>query len=249
MDYTGRFSGRADWYARYRPSYPARIISILRKEVGLDSRHTVADIGSGTGLLTRVFLENGNRVFGVEPNDSMRSYAERSLGPFRGFVSVKGTAEHTTLPNRSVDLVTAGLALHWFDPSEAAKEFSRISKQGGTLCVVYNTRKNDRVGRAYEEIVSRYENDRAEVPDAEAGLIARFFKGGEYSKLEVPNEQSLDREGLLGRLLSASYMPRPVERRKSAELRRDAATMFERFSSDGRLKLRYRTTIYFGRIP
>jgi SAM-dependent methyltransferase len=248
VDYTRRFTKRADWYASYRPGYPASVIDILEKEMGFGSRSVVADIGSGTGLLTRVFLENGNRVFGVEPNDRMRSYAERDLGGFRNFVSVRGTAEHTTLPSRSVDLVAAGQALHWFDPARAAKEFSRISKPGGRLCVAYNSRKNDKVGRAYGEIISRHARDRAKVPLADARYIARFFKDRKYSKFEVSNEQSLGLEGLLGRLLSASYMPPPDEERKYSRLRGDVTKMFEKFSSDGSLKLRYRTNVFIGRI-
>ena len=208
----------------------------------------VADIGSGTGLLTRVFLENGNRVFGVEPNDSMRSYAERDLGGLRNFVSVRGTAAHTTLPSKSVDLVAAGQALHWFDSARAAREFSRISKPGGSLCVAYNNRKNDRVGTAYGEIIRRHGRDRAKVPHADARYIARFFKDEEYSEFEVPNEQSLRLEGVLGRLLSASYMPPPEEKEDYSKLRGDVAKMFEEYSSDGRLKLRYRTNVYVGRM-
>ena len=248
MDYTHRFSNRASWYARSRPSYPSEIITILEDELGFGYRHIVADIGSGTGLLTRVFLENGNRVFGVEPSDTMRSYAERDLGSYRNFVSVRGTAERTTLPRGCVDLVTAGQALHWFDPGKAAEEFSRITKPGGALCVVYNSRKNDRVGLAYEEIIAKCEKDRALVPEADEKYIARFFKGGRYSKFEIPNEQSLDFEGLLWRLLSASYMPPPGESRGYARLGKEVAKMFERLSSDGRLRLRYRTGIYVGKI-
>jgi SAM-dependent methyltransferase len=247
-DYTRRFSKRAGWYASYRPGYPAAVIAILEKEIGFGPRQVVADIGSGTGLLTRIFLENGNRVFGVEPNDSMRSHAERDLGGFRNFVSVRGTAERTTLPSRSIDLVASGQALHWFDPGRSVREFSRIAKPGGGLCVTYNKRKNDSVGRAYEQVIARYEKDRAKVPGAGAKYVARFFKGGECSKFEVPNEQSLDFEGLLGRILSASYMPHPDEKSGYPKLRRDVRKMFEKFSSDGRLKLSYRTNVFVGRI-
>jgi SAM-dependent methyltransferase len=208
----------------------------------------VADIGSGTGLLTRVFLENGNRVFGVEPNDRMRSYAERDLGGFRNFVSVRGTAEHTTLPSKSVDLVAAGQALHWFNPAKATREFRRISKPGGSLCAAYNSRRNDTLGRAYEKIIKKYERDRAAVPGTSMKRLRRFFKDGEYSNHAVPNEQLLDFEGLLGRILSSSYMPPPDDRHGYLKLREDVAKVFERFSSGGRLKLRYRTSVFVGRI-
>ena len=245
--FTSRFDHRASFYSKYRPGYPRELLRILGREIGFDSRDVVADVGSGTGLLTRLFLENGNRVFGVEPNDEMRSYAEGALAGFRSFVSVRGRAERTTLPRKSVDLVTAGQALHWFDPAEAAKEFARISKPKGALCVVFNTRKDDRFGRAYRAVVDRHERDFAKVPDVDSEHLARYFKSGEYSEFVVPNEQSLDFQGLLGRLLSASYMPSPTDKKGFARLESDVRRLFGRFSTDGTVKLRYRTEVYLGR--
>lgn len=245
-DYTRRFSKRADSYASYRPSYPVGIIPLLEKEVGFTSRQVVADIGSGTGLLTKVFLRNGNKVFGVEPNARMRYYAVRDLGGFASFVSVRGTAEHTTLPGKSVDLVAVGQALHWFDLDRAAREFHRISKPGGSLCAVYNRRRNDALGRAYEKVIRKHERDWAAVPGSSMKRLKHFFRDGRYTKFTVPNEQSLDFDGLLGRILSSSYMPPPDEGRDSSEVRRDILRVFEEFSSNGRVKLRYRTDVYVG---
>lgn len=246
-DFTDRFADRAAVYSKYRPGYPSEILPILGREVGFSGKDIVADVGSGTGLLTRLFLENGNRVFGVEPNDEMRSYAEGALAGFRNFVSVRGRAERTTLPGGCVDLIAAGQALHWFDPSSAIAEFSRISKPGGRLCIVFNERKSDGFGRAYLEVVKRHQRDFAKVPGIGAKSLARYFKDRKYSKFEAPNEQSLDFQGLLGRLLSASYMPSPRERGGFEELRKDVLRLFKRFDRDGRVKLRYRTEIYIGR--
>jgi len=248
LDYTRRFTKRADWYASYRPGYPAKIIAILEKKIGFRRRQVVADVGSGTGLLTKIFLENGNKVFGVEPNKSMRAYSERDLSGFRNFISVRGTAEHTTLPTKSVDLVTVGQALHWFNRVRASREFRRISKPGGSLCAVYNVKRSDRLGRAYEKVIRRHEVGKAAVPNSSMKRLRYFFKDGKYSKFTVPNEQSLDFEGLLGRILSSSYMPRPDESRGPSELRRDALNVFESFGSDGRVRLRYRTNIFIGSI-
>ena len=113
--FVNRFSGKAEMYAKYRPSYPRSILKILEEEIAFNKDQIVADIGSGTGLLSKVFLENGNKVYGIEPNDEMRAFGEKFLSEWKNFISVKGTAEHTGLKDHSVDLVTAGQALHWFD--------------------------------------------------------------------------------------------------------------------------------------
>ncbi len=114
-DFTKRFTGRAFVYSTSRPSYPRGILDILRSEINFDETYTIADIGSGTGLLSQLFLENRNRVLAVEPNDEMRGFAEKSLDKFPKFLSVRGTAEQTGLEGASVDLVVIGQALHWFD--------------------------------------------------------------------------------------------------------------------------------------
>ena len=248
LDSARRFSQRADYYSRYRPGYPPEVIGILAREIGFSARSIVADIASGTGLLTRLFLANGNHVFGVEPSDRMRAHAERDLSTFGSFVSVRGTAERTTLKGRSVDLITVGQALHWFDSPKAIKEFSRISKPGGSLCVVYNERRNDRFGRAYGALIKKHKMKGADVPNAGARCISCFFRDGKCSRFEVPNEQSLGFQGLLGRLLSASYMPSPSGSKSHAGLRRDVKDLFERFSSEGKVRLRYRSVLYVGRV-
>ena len=139
-DFIHRFTGRASDYSMHRPEYPRQILDILKTEGGFDQNKTVADIGSGTGLLSRLFLQNGNKVFCVEPNDEMRSFAEQDLSRFPNFVSIKGRAEDTTLKDSSVDLVTVGQALHWFDHELAKKEFERILRNNRDVCIVYNDR-------------------------------------------------------------------------------------------------------------
>src|ERR1700675_1047450 len=126
-----RFSNRVVDYVRYRPGYPAALLDLLRAECGFSSNHLVADVGSGTALLTKLFLENGNRVFGVEPNQEMRQAGEEFLKSFPKFTSVAGSAEATTIGDASVDFVTAGQAFHWFDPRAARREFIRILKPNG----------------------------------------------------------------------------------------------------------------------
>jgi ubiquinone/menaquinone biosynthesis C-methylase UbiE len=139
-DVTQRFSSRVDNYIRYRPGYPDAILDTLRDAYGLTPASIVADVGSGTGILTEMFLRHGNVVYGIEPNREMREAAERLLAGYDRFHSVAATAEDTTLGDDSVDLVTAGQAFHWFDPSKARAEFARVLKPGGWVALIWNER-------------------------------------------------------------------------------------------------------------
>ena len=217
--------------------------------MGLTSNKTVADIGSGTGLLAKLFLENGNRVFGVEPNARMRYHADKNLSTFHRFVSVRGTAEHTTLKAGSIDLVVVGQALHWFDPAGTAAELARISRPGGNLCIVYNeTRRGSRVMRAFQDVTDRNEVRRRRVPDVGMRYSRRFFEGGRLSKFILPNEQTLDFNGLMGRLLSGSHMPTRDEPKRLKKLERDVRLLFDRFHEDGQITLLYDTRLFVGRV-
>jgi len=244
-----RFSIRADYYSKYRPGYPKEILRVLRKETGFDANRVVADVGSGTGLLSRVFLENGNRVFCVEPNARMRFHAEEDLRTFRNFVSVDGTAERTTLPDQSVDLVTVGQALHWFDPVGAAREFSRISRPAGLLCIAYNEkRRGSKFMRAFREVTNRNESPGKKTPDVDSRYVSRFLADSGFSRVILKNEQRLDYEGLLGRLLSDSHMPTPGESQKIRNLKADVRQLFDAYQSDGTVRLLYDTRLFVGRV-
>ena len=128
IDPTRRFSTRAEFYARARPRYPQALLKFCCNTLGLKPVHRVADVGSGTGFLSELFLQNGNRVFAIEPNEEMRRKAEAALGSNPSFVSIDATAESTGLGDASVDFIVAGQAFHWFDPPRARREFTRILK-------------------------------------------------------------------------------------------------------------------------
>jgi SAM-dependent methyltransferase len=244
--FVNRFSGKAQMYSKYRPGYPKAILNILSEETDFERAKIVADIGSGTGLLSKVFLENGNKVFGVEPNDEMRSLAEKNLSGFDYFVSVKGTAENTGLDSRSVDLVAAGQALHWFDRDACRSEFARILI-GGNVLIVYNERSKDKKGamEAYENVTNKH-TKKTEVPDIDDDFLSKFFKKG-YKKFSVPNEQSLDFEGLLGRAESASYLPSQGQE-GFVEMKHDLQTLFNAHQKNGRITLEYSTLLFLGQI-
>src|SRR5947209_10684741 len=165
VDPTQRFSSRVEQYIKARPSYPVEILRVLRDECGLTSSSVIADIASGTGLFTRLLLENGNEVFGVEPNPEMRKAGEEFLAGYSRFHSIAGKAEATGLPDQSFDFVTAAQAAHWFDRESARREFARLLKPEGWTVLVWNERctNSTRFLRAYEELLLRFGTDYAEV--------------------------------------------------------------------------------------
>ncbi len=248
-DYTGRFTGRAEAYAKYRPKYPRSILRALRKEMGFSPTWVVADVGSGTGILSELFLEHGNSVYGVEPNADMRAAAEETLLPkFRGaFRSVNGKAELTTLAPHSIDLIVVGQALHWFDIDGARAEFARILTERGRVCVLYNDRVKEKgFMAAYGRVAKSYSSaPRGGVPKVGAATLRRLLH--RYKTLAFRNSQRLTHSGLLGRLLSASYAPAPGDSEGRAKLERTVRRIFARYSRNGSVTLRYRTRCHIGR--
>jgi ubiquinone/menaquinone biosynthesis C-methylase UbiE len=249
-DFTQRFTGRAETYSRYRPTYPKHVFDILEKEANFDPSKIVADVGSGTGILSKLFLANGNKVFGVEPNDDMRKIAESSLAGFQKFVSIKGTAENTMLEDQSVDLITVAQALHWFDPERSWKEFRRIAKQVGYLCILYNDRKKDdasEVMQRYEDVIDKYASNKPKLERIEDEILSKFFSEWSFRKFSIANQQILDFAGLLGRVSSASYMPQPKENEFSA-VEKELKDVFDKYQKDNKIMLSYNTNIFLGQI-
>jgi SAM-dependent methyltransferase len=245
-----RFSSRVANYVRYRPGYPPAIIDLLKTECGLTSESLIADIGSGSGKLTELFLENGNGVFGVEPNAAMRVAAEEILQAYSGFISVDGTAESTTLISASVDFVIAGQAFHWFDVTKAKAEARRILKPGGWAVLVWNERQVDTTPflHDYEQFLLQYGSDYPVVRHENAVAAIGDFFAPENVRLEsYPNSQEFDFESLKGRLLSTSYIPELGHPNFDSMLR-DLGDIFNKYEKDGRISFDYDTRAYYGRL-
>ncbi len=249
-DPTQRFSSRVDNYVRYRPDYPLEVLYLLKNECGLTPDSVIADIASGTGLFTRLLLENGNRVFGVEPNADMRGAGEQFLAQYPHFTSVAGTAEATTLPDQSVDLVTAAQAAHWFDRGKARREFLRILKPQGWTVLLWNERRTDSTPflRDYEQLLLSYGTDYQEVRhERTTAEISDFFAPAPFQSRELEMRQELDYSALEGRLLSSSYTPGPDHPTYESMLR-ELRRMFDAHRVNGRVALEYNTLVYYGRL-
>jgi SAM-dependent methyltransferase len=250
VDPTKRFSNRVENYLKYRPSYPAEIIPLLKTGCGLTSDSLIADIGSGTGFLAELFLKNGNTVYGVEPNAEMRSAGERLLAKYPKFLSVNATAESTTLANNSIDLIIAGQAFHWFDQEKAKLEFKRVVKSAGWVVLVWNgfLVETSALVRGYQELLMEYGTDYKEVNrEIEDCDIAAFFSPRECRQAHFPFKQVFDFEGLKGRLLSASYAPEPNHPRFD-QMIDDLRQVFMANQKDGRVDFDYETLVYYGKL-
>jgi len=247
---TSRFSDRVDNYVLYRPSYPAEVLDALKAECKLMPGHRVADIASGTGLWSRLLLENGNPVFGVEPNAEMREAGARLMATFPNFTSVSGTAEATTLAAQSVDFVTAAQAAHWFDRRPARREFTRILKPGGWLVLLWNERLTHSTEflREYEDLLLTYGTDYEDVRhERTTEAVNEFFDPAPFQEREFEMRQEFDYAGVEGRLLSSSYAPGP-EHPQHAPMLRELRRIFDARAVQDRVAFEYKTRLYFGRV-
>lgn len=247
---TQRFSSRVDHYVRYRPGYPPEVLALLKAECALTRDSVIADVASGTGIFTRLLLDNGNRVFGVEPNPEMRAAGQRFLAEYFNFSSVAGSAEATTLPVRSVDIVTAAQAAHWFDRPRARQEFVRILKTAGWTVLLWNERKTNGTAflEDYEQLLLTYGTDYREVRhERTTAEIADFFAPSAYQSRVFAVRQDLDYSALEGRLLSSSYTPEPGHpgyKPMLAQLRE----IFNARQINGRVSLEYETRVFYGQL-
>jgi SAM-dependent methyltransferase len=247
---TERFSSRVENYVRYRPSYPPAAMALLQERCGLGPGAAVADLGSGTGILTQLLLASGAQVFGVEPNDGMRAAAEVLLAGAPRFHSVRGTAEDTTLAPDSVDLVVAGQAFHWFKVEPARREALRVLRAGGYGALLWNEHPSE--GSAFLQDFERLA--RAHAPEYEQVVGSRAdegamreFLGGAMQLATFPNQQRFDYPGLIGRLMSSSWAPE-AGHPQHAPLLAGMREVFERHARNGTVIFPYLTLVYYGRM-
>jgi SAM-dependent methyltransferase len=247
---TERFSTRVENYIKYRPGYPTAVLELMRVKCGLSANSMVADMGSGTGILTELLLETGATVNAVEPNKEMRAAAERLLSDYGRFRSVNGTAEETTLAGASVDLITASQAFHWFDVSKSRREAVRILKPHGWAVLIWNERPLDAGAflDEYDALLRRHAPDYDRVTNmrADEAKIRDFF-GHTPETAVFAYRQTFDFAGLEGRLMSSSYAPEagdPQHEPMIAGLR----DLFERHNRAGKVVFPYRTLVYFGKF-
>lgn len=250
-DPTSRFSERVQHYIASRPSYPAAALDAFVHHTALAPGARIADIGSGTGIFSKLLLDRGYEVLGVEPNSAMRLAAEQLLWEEDHFESVAGRAEETNIATASCDAVTAAQAFHWFDSARAREELRRILKPGGSIVLIWNQRHLDTTPFlcAYEEFLHNWGTDYAQVSESyeDPEAIAGLYRGAEWRVDTFPNLQHFNYPGLCSRVLSCSYVPgkdNPNRPPMLAALR----ALFEEYAEDGQVTFEYDTNLYIGRV-
>ncbi len=245
LDPKKRFSSRVENYIKYRPTYPSEIVKYLKEIDILKDDSVIADIGSGTGILSEVFLKNGNIVHGIEPNADMRNAAEKLLETYSNFISIDGSAETTNLKAKSINIITVGQAFHWFDIKQTQKEFKRILKEEGYVVLIWNNRKKSGYGFSteYEKFILKYGKD-YKFTRKDKTNINNFFK---YEKKVFSNYQDFDFEGLKGRLLSASYIPLE-DSPEYGDMIKELESIFDKYHQNGIIRLEYDTEVYYGNL-
>ena len=251
MKTTENFTDKANIYAKYRPSYPNEYIEYLLSANELNENQIVADIGSGTGIFSRQLLENDLHVIGVEPNDDMRKMAEQSLKRYPRFQSIKATAEHTTLKENSVDLVTVAQAFHWFNKEAFKIECQRILKQKAHVALVWNSRDGTSpIIKENADICQKtcpnfkgFSGGIEETPE----MFNSFFKDGKYEFKEYQNDLLFDYEGFLGRNLSDSYAPKKNDKEYKNFIFL-LSELFEKYSKNGKILIPNLTRSYLGNV-
>ena len=243
-----RYAGKASQYSRYRPTYPASALEVLRRELGPAAR-AIADIGAGTGLFSRPLLEAGFQVHAVEPNADMRREAESSFAGWENFRSIPGTAEATMLPAASMDAVSCAQSFHWFAVDQVISEFRRILKPGGAVFLIWNNQRFglDDFHREYEAVLRRGCPDYDRFKLASVGYtpetLRAMFGTPHVTEYHRDNEQLLDLDGLKGRISSVSYCPRPDSAAYRSVM--DAVdTLFSIHQCDGLVRIQYDVEMY-----
>lgn len=251
-DPTQRFTARAEEYVRWRPDYPPEVVAFWVNHFGWQRGSTILDAGSGTGIMSALLLDAGMRVLAVEPNSDMRVAAEERFAGHAFFESVPGSAEDTMLPDGSADGAVAAQAFHWFDPEKTRAELLRVLRPPCEVGIVWNVRQTESTPflRHYEALLHEWGTDYAAVQRRQAHpeeSLSHFFEHGAIVSTTFPNEQRFGYEGLEGRLLSCSYVPKKGDA-AFAPMLKALRRLFDEHQEAGEVAFRYDVRVYAGTL-
>lgn len=249
-----KFSGKAEIYDKYRPTYPTALINVLYNEIHGDENSRVADIGAGTGIFTKALLGKFRNVTAIEPNGDMYSVLRANLPDI---TAVQNSAENTGLPQSSFDLITTAQAFHWFDKDMFRNECKRILKPNGKLAVIWNRRVRNDFWARRDEIFTRYcetfhtghvfvgHNGVDEDKEGD-----KFFKEvylGDCKVFTYDNPFLMTKEQFIGDTLSRSHAPKSSDG-NYREFLSELEKAFDEFVTDGHVTVLYQTVCYLGTL-
>lgn len=246
MNNTTKFNGKGEIYAKARPRYADALFDYIKNTLLIPEKSVFADIGSGTGIFSEQLLENGYRVYAVEPNADMRKKAEETLSLYKDFTSVEGADSNTAIPDQSVDCITTAQAFHWFDADAFKKECRRILKPHGKVIIVYLTRdESAECNKALAAIHSKYCPDFQGFSKGMNDERCREFFDGKCDVFRADNRQVYDCQGYINRILSSSYSLRDGDK-GFTEYIGEINRLFDNFSDNGTLIVPMCTVAYIG---
>ena len=194
---------KAEFYDIGRIQYPTEFFDAIYAEFGISENSIIADIGSGTGKVTKEFLERGNQVYAIEPDSDMRRIADKNLKTYQNYISTNKTAEDTGLPNDSVDYIFCGNSFMWFDHSKVIVEFQRILRPKSKIIISNLGNGNNEFDCEIAEICQKYRNsDLRKIPDTRIP-----FQEGSYLRKTIDFTVEETYEQFLCGTLSSSYAP------------------------------------------
>lgn len=240
------FSAKAKKYAKYRWSYAPEAIQEILEITGITHESTAADIGAGTGILTREFVGKVRQVYAIEPNPEMRAILRAELGKYPSCSILGERAEATTLISKSIDIITAAQAVHWFDPKKARTEFYRILKPGGWIVFCRNYGNNGELGEALQGVFPS-ETDTETLMIGKNKPRSYYYGDGEYIRKEYSNQNQVNWEDFFGGLSTASFAPDEGSSLYE-EFRQNAKRVFDKFSINNVIELKSVTEVYVGQI-
>lgn len=251
METTKKFTGKAEIYKKFRPNYPVDYINYLICYNNLEPNAIIADVGSGTGKLTKQLLDRGYKVFAVEPNADMRNTAEKQLSNYEKFISVNGTAENTGIITKSIDLITVAQAFHWFDYEKFKQECIRILKPYKNVALVWNSRdfksqlvaENAEICKRFCPLFTGFSGGKGK--DDSSLNLNLFFDAGKYDFKVFQYDLEYDLEGFIGRNLSASYAPKEADATYN-EFVQAITKLFKKYSQNGKIVVPNLTKSYIG---
>lgn len=251
MEIPEKFTGKADIYSKYRPSYPMDYINYLISYNSLISESVIADIGSGTGILSKQLLDKKLKIIAIEPNKDMRTQAEQLLNNYTGFISINGTAENTTLQDKSIDLITVAQAFHWFDKDKFKLECSRILKSNSNVALVWNSRdfsseivqENAEICKKTCPLFKGFSGGIEETPE----IYKQFFKDGKYEYQVFQNHLEFKLNNFIGRNLSASFAPKITDKNYNKFID-ELKELFTKYSKNNKLVVPHITRSYIGNV-
>lgn len=226
----------------------------MYSEIGFCKDSVIADIGSGTGIFSRLLLEKGSHVYCIEPNDDMRRVAENDLrdtNGYRKYISIKAPAENSGLQEGSIDFVTSAQAFHWFDMDLFKSECRRILKSDGKVVLVWNIRdyESELIKKDYflrkKYCLNTKGLGKTDIPED----LWNFFLDNAYEERTFRNDLMIDRETYIGMNLSRSYSPSEDKHPdKYHGLVRELGELFDEYNLDGIISFPQFTKSYIGKI-